>query len=57
MGPLLATNVLQGLQSTFDSGRPAVFSQQFKQSLEDMSPQNSRAFTATIKLLSEYVVP
>ncbi|CAD6580792.1 MAG: hypothetical protein ASARMPREDX12_000267 [Alectoria sarmentosa] len=53
MGPLLATNVLQTLQSTFDSGRPAVFSQQFKRSLEDMSPQNSRAFAATIKLLSD----
>lgn len=71
MGPLLAANVLQGLQATFgklksqdidaaadcsfgsDSGRPAVFSQQFKRSVEDMSPQNSRAFAATVKLLSE----
>ena len=40
-----------------DSGKPAVFSQQFKRSLEDMSPQNSRAFGATIKLLAECVVP
>ncbi|KAF6235988.1 hypothetical protein HO173_005616 [Letharia columbiana] len=53
MGPLLAANVLQGLQATFDSGRPAVFSQQFKRSVEDMSPQNSRAFAATVKLLSD----
>ena len=40
-----------------DSGKPAMFSQQFKRSLEDMSPQNSRAFGATIKLLSECVIP
>lgn len=53
MGPLLAANVLRGLQATFDSGRPALFSQQFKRSLEDTSPQNRRAFAATIKLLSD----
>ena len=41
--------------SQLDSGKPALFSQQFKRSLEDMSPQNSRAFAATIKLLSELV--
>lgn len=53
MGPLLAANVLRGLQATFDSGRPALFSQQFKRSLEDTSPQNRRAFAVTIKLLSD----
>lgn len=53
MGPLLSANVIQRMQSTFDSGKPVIFRQQVKQSLEEMTPQNKRAFAATIKLLSE----
>lgn len=36
-----------------DSGKPGEFSQHFKKCLEEMTPQNKRAFAATIKLLSE----
>lgn len=36
-----------------DSGRRDEFTRHFKQCLEDMTPQNKRAFAATIKLLSE----
>ncbi len=53
MGPLLATDLLIFMQSKFDSGRPNEFTQNFKSSLEEMTPQNRRAFTATIKLLSD----
>ena len=53
MGPLLPANVIQKLQSTFDSGKPVLFAQEVKNYLEDMSPQNRRAFTSTINLLSE----
>ena len=53
MGPLLPTNALRNMQSTFDSGKPVLFAQQVKKSLEDMSSQNKRAFTSTINLLSE----
>lgn len=53
MGPLLSANALQSMQSSFDSGRPVVFAQQFRKSLEDMSPQNRRAFAATVRLLSD----
>ena len=53
MGPLLPVHVIQSMQSTFDSGKPVLFAQQVKKSLEDMSPQNRRAFTSTINLLSE----
>ena len=53
MGPLLPTNVLQNLQATFDSGKPVIFAEQFKRSLEDMSPQNRRVFTSTVNLLAE----
>ena len=53
MGPLLPASVMQSMQSTFDSGKPVMFKQQVKRSLEDMSPQNKRAFAATIKLLSD----
>ena len=49
------TNMLLQLIVWLDSGRSALFSQQVKQSVEDMSPQNSRAFAAAIKLLSELV--
>lgn len=53
MGPLLATDLLIFMQSKFDSGRPIEFTQHFKSSLEEMTPQNKRAFTATVKLLSD----
>lgn len=53
MGPLLATDLLIFMQSKFDSGRPHEFTQHFKSSLDEMTPQNKRAFTATVKLLSD----
>ncbi|KAL6719321.1 hypothetical protein ACLMJK_003560 [Lecanora helva] len=53
MGPLLPVGVIQSLQSTFDSGAPVLFAQQVKKSLEDLSPQNKRAFSSTMNLLSE----
>lgn len=53
MGPMLASGVLENMQAAFDVGRPVEFAQRFKNSLEEMTPQNKRAFTATVKLLSE----
>ena len=53
MGPLLASGVLEHMQAAFDVGRPVEFAQRFKSSLEEMTPQNKRAFTTIIKLLSE----
>ena len=53
MGPLLASGVLKNMQAAFDVGRPVEFAQRFKNSLEEMTPQNKRAFTTTVKLLSE----
>ena len=53
MGPLLAPNVVKDMQRDFDAGKPTIFAQRFKQVLEEMSPQNRRAFAATIKLLSD----
>ncbi|MCJ1275775.1 hypothetical protein MMC21_003578 [Puttea exsequens] len=53
MGPLLSEISLQSMQSAFDSGRPSVFAQQFQISLEEMSPQNKRAFAATVRVLSD----
>lgn len=53
MGPLLANDLLDTMQAAFDTGRPAEFSQRFISALEEMTPQNKRAFTATVKLLSE----
>ena len=52
MGPLLARGVPEKMQAAFDVGRPVEFAQRFKNSLEEMTPQNKRAFTATVKLLS-----
>ena len=52
MGPLLARGVLEKMQAAFDVGRPVEFAQRFKNSLEEMTPQNKRAFTAIVKLLS-----
>ncbi len=51
MGPLVPTHVLEDMLASFDMGRPVLFSQQFKKSLEDLSPQNKRAFSTTVHLL------
>ena len=53
MGPLVPANILEGMLASFDMGRPVLFSQQFKKSLEDLSPQNKRAFSTTVHLLSD----
>lgn len=53
MGPLLPPSVAKDMQYNFDSGKPVIFAQRFRQSLDEMSPQNRRAFAATIKLLSD----
>lgn len=53
MGPLLASGVLNNMQTAFDIGRPSEFAERFRTTLEEMTPQNKRAFTATIKLLSD----
>lgn len=53
MGPLLASGILGAMQAAFDTGRPVEFSQLFRSALEEMTPQNKRAFSALIRLLSE----
>ena len=53
MGPLVPAHVLEDMLASFDRGRPVLFSQQFKKSLEDLSPQNKRAFSTTVHLLSD----
>ncbi|KAL8696690.1 MAG: hypothetical protein Q9224_002667, partial [Gallowayella concinna] len=53
MGTLLTSDMLATMISGFDSGRPSEFSHQVGTSLEEMSPQNRRAFSAAIKLLSD----
>ena len=53
MGPLVPANILEDMLASFDTGRPVLFSQQFKKSLEDLSPQNKRAFSTTVHLLSD----
>lgn len=53
MGTLLTSDMLATMISGFDSGRPTVFSQQVRKCLEEMSPQNRRAFSAAVKLLSD----
>ena len=53
MGPLVPANILEDMLASFDMGRPVLFSQQFKKSLEDLSPQNKRAFSTTVHLLSD----
>ena len=53
MGPLVSTPVLESMLASFDRSRPGLFSQQFRALLEDMSPQNRRAFSTTVQLLSE----
>ena len=53
MGPLLPGSLRAKMQSGLDTGRPTEFVERFRSSLEEMTPQNRRAFTATIKLLAE----
>ena len=53
MGPLVPASVLEDMLASFDTGRPVLFSQEFKKSLEDLSPQNKRAFSTTVHLLSD----
>ncbi|KAL8941601.1 MAG: hypothetical protein Q9216_002152 [Gyalolechia sp. 2 TL-2023] len=53
MGSLLPPEVLETMISGLDSGRPTEFAQRFRKSLDDMSPQNRRAFSAAMKLLSD----
>ena len=53
MGPLIAPMAIQNLQLGLDAGRPTVFAQDFRNFLEEMSPQGRRCLAATVKLLSE----
>ena len=53
MGPLIAPSSMQNLQSSLDAGRPVVFMQDFKNLVENMSPQSRRCFAAVVKLLAE----
>lgn len=53
MGPMLPRNLLKNMQAGLDTGRPTEFVQQFRTAMEEMTPQNQRAFTSTVKLLSD----
>ncbi|KAL8833552.1 MAG: hypothetical protein Q9170_004207 [Blastenia crenularia] len=53
MGAMLPQDILVSMTSVLDLGRPTEFAQQFRSSLEEMSPQNRRGFSAAIKLLSD----
>ena len=53
IGPVLAPRVIKEMQFNVDTGKPAMFTQHFKHSLEEMSPQNRRAVAAIVKLLSD----
>ncbi|KAL8854406.1 MAG: hypothetical protein Q9221_000893 [Calogaya cf. arnoldii] len=53
MGTLLTPDILSTMISGFELRRPIAFSQQVKKCLENMSPQNRRAFAAIVKLLSD----
>ena len=53
MGPILSPSVVKEMQSNLDAGKPAIFAQQFRLRLEEMSPQNKRAFAAILKLLAD----
>ncbi|KAL9103913.1 MAG: hypothetical protein Q9163_001106 [Psora crenata] len=53
MGPLVPPSIIKDMQSNVDAGSPTIFAQHFKHSLEEMSPQNRRAFATTVKLLSD----
>ena len=53
MGALLTPDTLVTMASGTGSGRPADFVHNVRNAVEDMSPQNRRAFCSTIKLLSD----
>ncbi|KAL9014134.1 MAG: hypothetical protein Q9173_001225 [Seirophora scorigena] len=53
MGNMLTPDCLAAMTSGLDSGKPTFFLQQVRRCLEDMSPQNRRAFSSVIKLLSD----
>ncbi|KAL9000090.1 MAG: hypothetical protein Q9169_001165 [Polycauliona sp. 2 TL-2023] len=53
MGTLLTPEIVSTMISGFEFRKPLEFSQLIKKCLEEMSPQNRRAFSATIKLLSD----
>ncbi|KAL8871593.1 MAG: hypothetical protein Q9174_002605, partial [Haloplaca sp. 1 TL-2023] len=53
MGAVLTPEILETMASGTGSGRPADFAHNVRTAVEDMSPQNRRAFCSTIKLLSD----
>ncbi|KAL8828719.1 MAG: hypothetical protein Q9191_002427 [Dirinaria sp. TL-2023a] len=53
MGPMLPRTLMESMQAGLDTGRPTEFVRQFRTAMEEMTPQNKRAFTATVKLLSD----
>lgn len=53
MGTLLTSEILSAMMSGFELRRPSEFCHQFRKCLEEMSPQNRRAFSAAVKLLSD----
>ena len=53
MGPVLSAQGLKNMQSVLDSLRNGQTTERFRSLLHDMTPQNRRAFTAMIKLLSD----
>ena len=53
MGPVLSAQGLKNMQLVLDSSRNGQTTERFRNLLTDMTPQNRRAFTAMIKLLSD----
>ncbi|KAL8667137.1 MAG: hypothetical protein Q9168_007338, partial [Polycauliona sp. 1 TL-2023] len=53
MGTLLTPDMLSTMISGFEFRKALEFSQLIRKCLEDMSPQNRRAFSAAVKLLSD----
>ncbi|KAA6406760.1 MAG: hypothetical protein FRX48_09483 [Lasallia pustulata] len=53
MGPILTAQILRDIQSRSDTVKSTDFLEYFRILLADMNPQNRRAFTALVKLLSE----
>ncbi|KAL8780799.1 MAG: hypothetical protein Q9213_006300 [Squamulea squamosa] len=53
MGALLAPETVASMITGLDARRPVEFLEQIRKCLENMSPQNRRAFSAVVKLLSD----
>ncbi len=53
MGSMLPKPILVKMTSGLDAGRPTDFVRNFRFAMEDMTPQNRRAFTAVARLLLE----